>query len=82
MCFVCFVVEESWLRERIDDADGMVVLSGIEVFREKFGASCGGGGGEDGGIPIGCLVALFDVEGILHDLHGERDDAVTQPVLD
>lgn len=26
------------------DADGVVVLSGVEVFREEFGADCGGGG--------------------------------------
>jgi len=33
-------------------------------------------------VPVGSLVAAFDVEGVLQDLHGERDDAVAQPVLD
>lgn len=33
-------------------------------------------------MPVGGLVAAFDVKGVLHDLHSERDDAVTQQVLD
>jgi len=73
---------ESVFQKWVDDADGVVVLSGVEVFRQEFGTACGGGCGEDGGIPIRSLVAFLDVEGILHDLHGEWDDAVAQPVLD
>jgi len=68
------------LEKGIDETDGVVGLARVEVFGEEFGASGTGGGGENGGIPVGCLVAVFDVKGVLDGLHGERDDVETEPV--
>ncbi len=72
---------ESVFQKRVDHAEGVVDLPGVEIFGQEFGAASGSGGGEDGGIPIRGLIAFFDVEGILHDLHGEWNDSVTQPEL-
>ena len=56
-------------------------MSGVKVFGEEFGAASDGGGGEDGGIPEGGRLSLLDIEGMQHDLRGDRDNTVAQPVL-
>lgn len=69
-------------QKRVDHADKVVVLSIVEVLGEECGAPRRSSGGENRGIPIGRLVAFFDFEGVLHHLHGERDNAVAKPVFD
>ena len=68
--------------KRVDDADPVVGLAGVEVFGEEFCAARGGGGGQDGGIPVGRLVTILEAQCGLHDRHGKLNNVEAQPVLD
>ena len=70
------------LLKGIDEAYAVVGLTGVEVLGEDFRAACLGCGGEDCGIPVGGLAAVFDSQCTPHDRLGQWDDEVAQPVLD
>ncbi len=60
----------------IDDADGVVALTRIEVCRGEFRTSCGG---QNGAIPVGGLATILEAQGGLHQRHGKLNDRKSQP---
>ena len=54
----------------------------VQVFAQNFLATGGFGGGEDGGVPVGGLKAVFEGQGGLENCDGVILDAETEPLLD
>ena len=70
------------LFEGVHHPDPVVVLAVVEVLTEKFPTAGGLGCGEDSGIPIGDLVAIFEEECRLEGRDGIFLDGKAEPFLD
>ena len=67
--------------QRVDHLDRAVTLAAGQVFGVEDGGSAAFGGLQDQGVPVGDLVARFDLKGGEDRLRGVDDDLPTQVVL-